>query len=83
MKSEWWVEGPMGEEAVLLSVRLEYWYMATAALSNQAKPPDFLCADTTLSAADKTQHHQHKQFGTSGIGGLQRWSLSIRSRKSC
>lgn len=46
MKSEWWVEGPMGEEAVLLSVRLEYWYMATAALPNQAKPPDFLCAAT-------------------------------------
>lgn len=39
VKSDWRADGPTGEDVVLLSVRLEYWYAATAALPNQAKPP--------------------------------------------
>lgn len=71
MNSDWRADGPTGEVVVSLSMRLEYWYTATAALPTRAKPPCLFytppldakpktSADTTPGAVDKTQHHHFR-----------------------
>lgn len=78
MKSDWRTDGPTGEEVVLLSVRLEYWYTATAALPNQAKPPIFsVCRHTMHGRKNKCRHNtgRCRQNTTSPLSIQAVWEI--------